>query len=193
MKEAPLDLLLKQSLLDYELLSNYRPISNLMFTSSLCKRVVATQVNSHLRENRLLESFQSAYKVGHNTKSALLRVKNDVLGSIGDCMSVVVLMLDFSAAFDAVDHQTLLHRLCNHFGIQGAACRWLTSYLGEREKFVSIGNERSSSRPLTYRVPQGSVLGTLLYTIYTVPLGDIMRHYEVSYHQYADVLCVQDF
>lgn len=158
MKEATLDLLLKQPSLEYELVSNYRPISNLMFTSKLCERVVATQVTSHLSENRLLESFQSAYKVGHSAKSALLRVHSDVLRSIGDGMSVVLLMLDLSAAFDTVDHQTLLHRLCNHFGIQGTACRWFTSYLAERKQFVSIGSERSTSRPLTCRVPQGSVL-----------------------------------
>lgn len=76
MKEALLDPLLKQSLLGYELLSNYRPISSVMFTSKLCESVVAAQVSSHLSENRLLESFQSAHKGGHSTESALLRVQN---------------------------------------------------------------------------------------------------------------------
>ena len=95
-------------------------------------------------------------------------------------------MLDLSAAFDTVDHQTLLHRLRNRSWIQGAACQWFTSYLTEREQFVSIGSEQSTSRPLTCGVPQGSVLGPLLYIMYTAPLRDIMRPYEVSFHQYAD-------
>lgn len=90
MKEALLDPLLKQSSLDCELLSNYRLISNLMFTSKLCEKVVAAQVTSHLSENRLPESFQPAYKVGDSTESALLRVQNDVLRSIDDGMSVVL-------------------------------------------------------------------------------------------------------
>ena len=100
MKEALLDPLLKQSSLDYGLLLNYRPISNLMFTSKLCERVVAAQVTSHLSENRLLESFVSAYKISHSMESALLKVQNDILCSIDDGKSVVLLMLDLSAAFD---------------------------------------------------------------------------------------------
>jgi len=120
-------------------------------------------------------------------------VQNDVLRSIDDGMSVVLLMLDWSAAFDTLDYQILLHRL----GIQSAACQGFTLYLAERKQFVSIGSVRSTSRLLICGVPQGSVLGPLRYTMYTAPLGDIMRHHEVSFHQYADdvtnVLCVQDF
>ena len=116
--------------------------SNSLFTSKLCERVVAAQVTSHLSENGLLECFQSAYKIGHSTESALLRVQNDILRSIDDGKSVVLLMLDLSAAFDTVDHQTLLHRLSNRFGIHGVACEWFTSYLSESKQFVSIGSGR---------------------------------------------------
>ena len=75
MKEALLDPLLKQLSLDHKLFCHYRPISNLMFTSKLCERVLAMQVNDHLNANGLVETFQSAYKVGHSTESALLRCK----------------------------------------------------------------------------------------------------------------------
>ena len=77
-------------------------------------------------------------------------------------------MLDLSAAFDTVDHQTLLHRLRKRFGIQGAACQWFTSYLAERKQFVSIGNERSTSRPLTCVVPQGCVA---MYNVHSAAWG----------------------
>ena len=140
-KEALLDPLLKQSSLDHELFCHYRPISNLMFTSKLCKRVVAMQVNDHLNANGLLETFQSAYKVGHSTESALLRVQNDILRSIDDGKGVLLLTLDLSAAFDTVDHRILLQRLHDRFGIQGAVYRWFESYLEERRQFVSIGKE----------------------------------------------------
>ena len=80
----------------------------------------------------------------------------------------------------------LLQRLRNCFGIQGVASQWFTSYLAERKQFVSIASERSASRLLTCGIPQSSVHGQLLYTMYTAPLWEIMRHHGVSLQQYAD-------
>ena len=178
-KEALLDPLPKQSSLDHELFCHYRPISNLMFTSKLCERVLAMQVNDHLNANGLVETFQSAYKVGHSTESTLLHSTDYGKG-------MLLLTLDLSAAFDTVDHYILLQRLHDRFGIQGAVYRMFESYLEERRQFVSIGKEQSNSRPLTCGVPQGSVLGPLLFSFYTAPLGDIMRTHGVSFHQYTD-------
>ena len=121
MKEALLDPLLNQSSLDHELFPNYRPISNIMFTSKSCERVVALQVNDYRHDNKLVESFQSAYKVGHSTESALSRVQNDISRSIDDDKCVVLLLLNLSATFDRVQHQTLLIGLYHRFGIQGVA------------------------------------------------------------------------
>ena len=150
--------------LGYELLSSYSRYSVLCLHLSW---VAAAQVTSHLSENsRLLESFQSAYKVGRSTESALLRGQNDVLCSIDDGIRVFLLMLDLSAAFDTVDHQILLHRLRNRFGIQSATCQGFRLYLAERKQFVSIGSVRSTSRLLICGVSQGSVLGPLLYTMW---------------------------
>lgn len=95
-------------------------------------------------------------------------------------------MHDLSAAFDTIDHQILLHRLYNRFGIQGMVCQWFTTYLEKRKQFVSIRSKQLTSRLLTCGVPQGSILGPLLYTLYTAPFRDIMCHHEVSFHQYAD-------
>ena len=96
------------------------------------------QVNDHLNANGLVEIFQSAYKVGHSTESALLWVQNDILHSIDDGKSVLLLMLDLSAAFDTVDHRILLQRLHDPFGIQGTVYRWFESYLALGEEAVCI-------------------------------------------------------
>ena len=84
MKEVLLKPLLKKASLDYEIFKNYRPVSNLMFISKSCGKVVASQLNHHLHNNNLEELFQSAYKAGHSTESALIRVQNDVLCAIDD-------------------------------------------------------------------------------------------------------------
>ena len=151
-KEALLDPLLKQSSLDHELFCHYRPISNLMFTSKLCERVLAMQVNDHLNANGLVETFQSAYKVGHSTESTRLRSTDYGKG-------MLLLTLDLSAAFDTVDHYILLQRLQDRFGIQGSVYRWFESYLEERRQFVSIGKEQSTSRPLTCGSRRGPCSG----------------------------------
>lgn len=186
LKEAVIRPLLKRSNLDHELLSNYRPISNLTFLSKSCEKVVASQLNKYLSANNLTEKFQSAYKTGHSTESALIRVQNDILCSIDQGKCVILLLLDLSAAFDTVDHQILLDRLANRFGIRGTALAWFNSYLSGRRQFVRVESQRSPSYPLNCGVPQGSVIGPILYVLYTSPLGDIMARHDMSFHMYAD-------
>ena len=128
-KLAMLNPLLKKMGMDFQILANFRPISNLMFLSKLSERVVAVQLINYVMTNDLGELFQSAHKQLHSTETALLRVHNDILLALHNHQSVILLLLDLSAAFDTVDHKILLNRLSTRFGITGAALSWFSSYL----------------------------------------------------------------
>ena len=124
--------------------------------------------------------------MGHSTESALLRVHNDVLRALDDGKCVMLVLLDLSAAFDTVDHGILLSRLSQCIGVQGSAYTWFESYLSSRSQFVQIRDTGSSDRQLTCGLPQGFVLGPILYLVYTSPLGAILRRHGVRFHMYAD-------
>ena len=113
-----------------------------------------------------MEQFQSAYKPSHSNESALLKVQDEILHAIGNDQYVILLLPDLSAAFDTVDHCILLARLTDRFGVDDKAHDWFKSYLSGRMQFVAIGSSHSSSLPLNYGVPQGSVSGPILYLLY---------------------------
>ena len=94
----------------------------------------------------------------------------------------MLLLLDLSAAFDTVDHGILLSRLSKSFGVQGSAYTWFESYLSSRSQFVQIRDTSSSDRQLTSGLPQGYVLGPILYLVYTSPLGAILPRHDVGFH-----------
>ncbi len=109
---------------------------------------------------------------------------NDLLlSSDRGCISLLV---DLSAAFDTIDHNILLNRLENSVGISGSALAWFKSYLSDRHQFIAVNEEVSYRLQVQYGVPQGSVLGPLLFTLYMLPLGDIIRKHWVSFHCHAD-------
>ena len=133
-----------------------------------------------------MDFFQSAYKMYHSTETALLRVQNDILHDIDKKKVSLLVLLDLSAAFDTIDHTILLKRLRNKFGIKGTALNWIKSYLSCRTQKVKVGDKYSETKEIKYGVPQGSVLGPILFTMYMSPLGDIVRKHGMSYHIYAD-------
>ena len=187
MKIARVKPLLKSPKLDPNELKNYRPVSNLSYISKLLGRVVARRLNNHMITNGLHEPLQSAYKAGHSTETALLCVHNDVFTNMDNQSATVLVLIDLSAAFDTIDHSVLFDRMENIIGIEGTALNWFRSYLGWRSQRIQIGDVISLiSVLLLFGVPQGSVLGPLLYLIYMLPLGEIIRGYGFRLHIYAD-------
>ena len=113
---------------------------------------------------------------------------NDLLLSCDEGNVSILTLLDLSAAFDTIDHSILLESLYSYFGITGVVLKWFRSYLTNRKQAVYIGNNTSKFHTLQYGVPQGSVLGPILYTMYVMPLGNVIKSNSTSinYHMYAD-------
>ena len=177
---------LKKSNLDKENLSNYRPISNLSYISKLTERLVKNRITDYLSQNNLLNSFQSAYTKFHSTETTLLAVHDYLIRSMSLQKITALCLLDLSAAFDTIDHSILLHRLSTWFGINNTPLQWIKSYLSTRYFSVSINGTKSSKHELLYGVPQGSVLGPLLFILYTTPLSSIISRTPVDHKLYAD-------
>ena len=123
--------LLKKTTLKPEIMKNYRPVSNLSFLSKILEKVVLRQLSNHLLTNNLFYSHQSAYRAGHSTETALLKIVNDLSALDEDKVSLLSL-LDLSAAFDTIDHSILLSRLSYSFGISDTVLDWFTSYFTDR-------------------------------------------------------------
>ena len=138
-----------------------------------------------------MEANQSAYCSHHSTETTLLKVKADILRAMDNQEVVCLVLLDLSAAFNTVNHDILIARLRDRFGIGGIALEWFRSYLSGRSQYVAIGDlvmdgALSDSKSLSQGVPQGSVLGPIAFTLYTTPLGDICRAYDILFCLYAD-------
>ena len=181
LKKANMDLINK----------NYRPVSNLSFVGKLVEHVVADQVTSHITQHGLMESNQSASCSHHRTETTLLKVKADILRAMDKQEVVCLVLLDLLAAFHTVNHDILIARLQDRFGIGGTSLEWFRSYLSGRSQCVAIGDlvmdgALSDSKSLSQGVPQGSVPGPIAFTLYTTPLGDICRAHDILFHLYAN-------
>jgi len=184
-KLAHLSPLIKKPSLDPCQLANYRPVSNLPFISKVLEKVVCARLTPYLDENGLQEPLQSAYRKDHSTETALIRVQHDILEALGSGKACLMVLLDLSAAFDTVDHTQLLTAL-SELGVQGTALDWIQSYLSDRQQVVVIGKASSDPQTLVCGVPQGSVLGPPAFSLYTAPLGELLRSHLMDYHFYAD-------
>ena len=177
---------LKKPTLNRDDMKNYRPLSNLSFLSNILEKVVASRLNSHINSSHTSNDYQSAYRKFHSTETALFKIHNDILSSMGDGKVTALTLLDLSAAFDTIDHTILLRRLGNWFGVSGKALDWFESYLTGRSQRIKLGNCLSCRSDLSFGVPQGSVLGPLLFTLYTTPLSSLVSGHAIPHHLYAD-------
>ena len=191
--EAEITPALKKPNLDASKPENYRPISNLPFLSKLLERVVNGQLLHHLQLNELLPEHQSAYRKGHSTETALLKVSSDILRAADHGMVTLLGMLDLSAAFDCVDHDILLRRrLSCSFRIVNTASSWIQTYLTSRIQRVKYNGGVSETGHLSCGMPQGSVLGPLFFSLYTTDVFHLVEQQQLRIHGYADDLQIYD-
>ena len=163
---ADITLLIEGNNLDPNTLENYRPVSNLAFVGKLIERVVQRRLDEHLSKHNLHIPEQSGYKKGFSTETLLIRIVNDLLIASDEGKGTVLMLLDLSAAFDTVDHNILLKILEREVGITGNALKWFKSYLQGRCQRVKVNGKISCDIIIKFGVPQGSVLGPILFNIY---------------------------
>ena len=167
--------ILKKRCLDHNDLNNYWPLSNLCFIAKILEKLVLSQVSSYLNPHNLYNTCQSAYCPGHSTETALLKVVDDLFHSLNKGNISVLALLDFSSAFDTIDHFILGHH--TDFGFTDTVLQWFSYYLTDHKHYVSLSNHCSAFAPTHSGIPQGSVHGPMLFTMYIKPL----THYHTPF------------
>ena len=162
---------------------NYRPISVLPAISKICERVIYDQLYCYLNSNGLLSKHQSGFRSLHSTVTALLHLTNDWYLNIDNGLTNLVVFLDLAKAFDTVSHDILLKKL-ELYGLKGVTLEWFSSYLSDRQQQCVVEECVSKPKLIKCGIPQGSILGPLLFLIYINDLPGCLLHTKV--HMYAD-------
>ena len=163
--------------------TDYRPISLLCTLSKIIEKLAALQINSYLGKHNLFDPNQSAYKKFFGCHTALLKITDDILDAIDDSELTLLILLDFSKAFDTINHRLLLEKL-SIIGFSPDARDWVASYLSDRHQKVIANKDSSTFVKIKNGVPQGSILGPLLFNIL---ISDVRQYVEFSSsHGYAD-------
>lgn len=165
-------------------IENFRPISILSVLSKAFERIIKIQMCSYVFEYKLLNDNQSGYRPKHGTKTVMLKVLDDIGLILDGGSPVVLILLDFSKAFDTVSHNRLCKKLAFKFGFSNDAVQLIHSYLVDRYQAVYCNDGLSTFLPISSGVPQGSVLGPILFSLYVNDLPNILKYCRI--HLYAD-------
>lgn len=163
--------------------NNYRPISNLSALSKILESLVATQIKSHLESNGILDEMQSGFRSRHSTVTATLKVTDDIKMALDKKLVCAAMFIDLTKAFDTVDHPLLINAL-QKAALGTNSVNWSHSYLSDRTQMVKHGNELSDPVTVLKGVPQGSVLGPLLFLLFINKICDRLKF--CKFHLYAD-------
>ena len=162
---------------------NYRPISTLSPFSKVFERLIYNQLNSFLEKRDIMYKYQFGFRKGYSTEQAILELTDTLKKAMDKKLVTCGLFLDFSKAFDTVNHNILLSKLY-HYGIRGTPFKWFENYLSNRTQFVKIGNTKSNCETITCGIPQGSTLGPLLFLLYINDLPNCSN--KLSFRIFAD-------
>ena len=168
------------------ILKNFRPVSNLPFFRKIIQKCVFLQINTYLCENSLYGYSQSAHRSSYSCETALVKMHNDILSILDAKSNAVVFLFDLSAAFDTVKHDLLLSQLSAEFVFSDVALEWFSIYLNNRSYFVKGAGCISHTVDVKSGVPQVSVLGPVLFKLYSKSAELVANSHGLFVHSYAD-------
>lgn len=163
--------------------TNYRPIAILPAIEKIMEKYISSKLNKYLREHTIINEEQHGFQKGKSTISLLENFSNYINCKLNTNKIILIIFIDLTKAFDTIDHNILIKRL-EMVGIRGNLLNWFKHYLQERKIRVRIGTKFSESREIHTGIPQGSILGPILYTIYVNPLFKNLKHSKI--YMYAD-------
>ena len=173
-----------------EEVGNYRPVSLLCAISKIFEKVAYNQLYNYFKQNKLFYDCQYGFRDEHSTELTSLELIDRILLDLDKKKNPVTVYMDLSKAFDTLDHKILLHKL-KFYGINGLELAWFNSYLSDRVQYVEIGNAKSSYMPLNTGVPQGSIIGPLLFLIYMNDIPESTTYFD--FILYADDTSLKSF